>query len=113
MISTAPLGISIPSLSDIKREVRKAVADEAAGIAKTTLDKLKPEIPGIVKTATQAAVDKLEPQIPRRVEAAIGAARTKLTIPKSMRTKAIAAAAVVGTLWVSSAVFSFLAWRKK
>ena len=47
------------------------------------------------------------------VNAAVTAARAKLVVPKGMKQKAIAAAAVVGTLWLSSAVFSFLSWWKK
>jgi hypothetical protein len=102
------LGIDLSLNTDaIRKSLEKEIAKSVPTIAKAVLDKLKPEIPGLVRSATDAAVRQLEPQIPRLVNKAIVAAQGKLLLSP----KAKAAVAVVGVLWTSAAVFSFLAWR--
>ena len=102
------LGASLSLNTDaIRKALEKELSKTVPTIAKAVLDKLKPEIPGLVKTATDAAVRQLEPQIPRLVNKAISAAQGKLLLSP----KAKAAVVVVGIMWTSAAVFSFLAWR--
>ena len=104
MIAVQPFGLDIPSVSDIKRAVRDAVADEAVGIAKTTIERLKPEIPRI----TAQVIDAVKPQIPGLINAAVDAAKRRLAVPPPV----IVIGAVAGGLLLSAGIFSFLSWKK-